>query len=280
MLSLFFFIGIRILFAQKEQPIEPAVLEVYYTLVMQKDTVRKSNPDKDNMVLRIGQNTSQFMSYHTFYYDSIWNAPSGRKKAEELTLNAFRTRDYSQKPGVRTTHNYIYKNYPQGKSIITSKRFIICFSYEENFLPQRWEMSDSTKHILNYSCKLAICHFRGRVWHAWFTESIPYSDGPWKLSGLPGLILEAYDKNKHYHYLATAIFDKNLVQVTFYNFYEKEFIPTDRITFLRAEYAFLSGKSPDEIDLIKKAKADGINVNLMPRSPRRLLYDFQELDYK
>ena len=271
-----FLIGISCLYSQ----IEPALLEVHYVHTMQQDTLRKNKIETDSMVLRIGNNVSQFFSYHTFFYDSLWNDTEGRKKAEELTLNAFRTRQYAQKPGARTTYDYIYTNYPHHKITTTSNRMIAGFSFEEDLQQQQWTKIDSSKQILGYKCKLAICNFRGREWFAWYTESIPFSNGPWKLNGLPGLILQAYNINNEYSYIATTLKEKDIKPVTFYNFHKKEFIPTNRKTFLMAQYKYLSGISSDNNDLIKDVYWGGKKINYIQRAPRKLLYDFKELDYK
>lgn len=58
----------------------------------------------------------------------------------------------------------------------------------------KWEMvNDTTKLIGTYNCKLAYTNYKGREYYAWYTEKIPVSYGPWKLVGLPGLVVQAYD---------------------------------------------------------------------------------------
>ena len=59
-----------------------------------------------------------------------------------------------------------------------------------------WKISKETKKIGKFNCKKATANFRGRNYIAWFTTEIAVPFGPWKLHGLPGLILEAYDANK------------------------------------------------------------------------------------
>jgi len=53
-----------------------------------------------------------------------------------------------------------------------------------------WKITAEKKTILGYACQKATMHFRGRNYNAYFTDKIPFQDGPWKFSGLPGMILE------------------------------------------------------------------------------------------
>jgi GLPGLI family protein len=69
----------------------------------------------------------------------------------------------------------------------------------EDSLPDfGWSITEERKKIGEFECIKAISKpFRGRVYEAWFAPEIPISNGPWKLCGLPGLILEAEDQEKY-----------------------------------------------------------------------------------
>lgn len=205
-----------LLFAEKKTIIEPAIMECQYDHIIVQDTLNRSHVMKDRMILRIGKNVSQFYSWYTLQGDSMWTDPRGRKIAAERIFEALRTQNHENIIGERTD-GYIYHSYPQ-KGITTTytsqggedMRTPVTFLYFSEETPrQEWKIQDSVKQVLRYTCQLATAQFRGRLWYAWFTPDIPIDNGPWKLSGLPGLIVEAYDSQNYYYYTLTGIQTKN-----------------------------------------------------------------------
>jgi GLPGLI family protein len=98
-----------------------------------------------------------------------------------------------------------------------------------------WELFDETKKINNFLCQKASCNFRGRTFIVWFTNDIPVSLGPWKLNGLPGLILEAYDsKNQVFFYVEEILFNSNNI------IEEKFFLDKNYITPKECREKFLA----------------------------------------
>jgi len=76
-----------------------------------------------------------------------------------------------------------------------------------------WNMADSTKKIGKYDCTRATAHFRGRDYTVWFTPQIPIPYGPWKLIGLPGLILQAHDSLNDIIFNAQKVIFKNNITI-------------------------------------------------------------------
>lgn len=61
-------------------------------------------------------------------------------------------------------------------------------------LPQiTWKLSEEEQTVCGYTCRRADARFGGRNWTVWYAPEIPLATGPWKLNGLPGLILRATD---------------------------------------------------------------------------------------
>lgn len=63
-----------------------------------------------------------------------------------------------------------------------------------------WEIRGEPEEFMGYSVQQATTHYAGRDYVAWFTTEIPIPDGPYVFHGLPGLIVELYDTEKHYHF--------------------------------------------------------------------------------
>lgn len=63
-----------------------------------------------------------------------------------------------------------------------------------------WKLIDETKVINSIHCKKAEVHYKGRDWTAWYSTEIPFPYGPYKFSGLPGLIVKITDKTEDYDF--------------------------------------------------------------------------------
>ncbi|MCO6480548.1 MAG: GLPGLI family protein [Phaeodactylibacter sp.] len=67
-----------------------------------------------------------------------------------------------------------------------------------------WELLPEQKTIGGFTCTKATGNFGGRIYDVWFTPNLPVSLGPYKLWGLPGMILEAKSRDGRvaYHFQA------------------------------------------------------------------------------
>ncbi len=68
-----------------------------------------------------------------------------------------------------------------------------------------WEFTGKQKRILNFDCNEAIGVYRGRPIKVYYTSDIPVSLGPYKIIGLPGLVLEMISIDGDFRYLANSI---------------------------------------------------------------------------
>ena len=70
--------------------------------------------------------------------------------------------------------------------------------YDESAAAPEWRMLGRTDTVGGYLCHAAATTYGGREWTAWFAPAVPTDAGPWKLFGLPGLILRAGDATGSY----------------------------------------------------------------------------------
>ncbi len=71
--------------------------------------------------------------------------------------------------------------------------------------PAKWMLKNETRTVNGYECQKAETTYGGRTWEAWYSKDIPVPDGPYKFSGLPGLILEVYSKDQDYQFTLISL---------------------------------------------------------------------------
>lgn len=64
-----------------------------------------------------------------------------------------------------------------------------------------WKISNEKEKIGMYNAQKATVEFGGKKWTAWFSSELPFQDGPYKFSGLPGLIVKIEDEGKNYSWV-------------------------------------------------------------------------------
>ena len=122
----------------------------------------------------------------------------GRTVTKSMPCSAYRSGDESEKADVMADYQEALMHMPtvwicrpSGKSTVCE--FIFPHEYEgyEETPDIAWTLTNDTLTVSGYLCQQATATFRGVEWHAWYTKEIPSSAGPWRLRGLPGLIVKA-----------------------------------------------------------------------------------------
>jgi len=257
----------------REPVLDRAHMKCLYRYVYTFDTLKNELRD-DLLILQIGKEVSKCYSYYTFQCDSLRRTPDGAKVWSELFRRAIEKDGiYGDFPHVRMS-TYVYKNYPKGQMTITDRISLQDYCYVDSLHAQTWTMGDSTREVLGYTCQQATADFRGRRWTAWFAMDIPVSDGPWKLGGLPGLILEAYDEWQQHVFTAVGLERVKDELIIFNRPFRgnHRFEQTNRLEFLRMERRFLM----DSNSFIQMETG----IDLLGDEPNQVKrYDLLERDY-
>ena len=157
-----------------------SLVAVYDYECQTQDADGKAVTDRMKVCLQVGQHCTRSYPYRKYREDT-----EGYESLAPDNLPLLRAESFCFMPEVWT-------NYPDGK--VTVRDAIVPTPYEtcEERKTIKWTLSDDTLTVGGYLCKTATCQLHGRKWTVRYSEDIPTSAGPWKLCGLPGLILEAY----------------------------------------------------------------------------------------
>jgi len=141
--------------------------------------------------------------------------------------------DYALRIGKNVSEYFSYHTFDDGKMTTYTQVWDSHYKITEDIPTPEWSIhEDSTRSVIGFNCTMATTHFRGRDWKVWFSEEIPLPLGPWKLGGLPGLILAAHCDG-FLDIIASNIKREQLSPVKFYNFWEKKYKDIDRLSYLK-----------------------------------------------
>lgn len=168
--------------ALRAQEPEPALLRVHYDFVHVHDTLQPDKPIQEEMVLYLGQYSTL---YGSFEFDRIVRDLHTQVKAPGFDGNLTILNQRHTSP------SSYYIHHSEGRLTQIYRSQGVSYLLEESFPSMAWEIQDELKELGGFMSQKAVTAFGGREYIVWFTAEIPLQAGPWKLQGLPGLILEA-----------------------------------------------------------------------------------------
>ena len=173
----------------------PALYECIYRYDMKGTSGNKEFSEVSDCILLIGEEQSKFYDYNVFRLDSVSATPGASD-------------DVVKKFNEELMKSETYFDQEVNTSLKDDKITVYCdmaperYKYDQKLPLITWEETDEPANICGYQCKKATGEYGGRKWQAWYAEEIAVPFGPWKIFGLPGLVLKAADESGNHSFEA------------------------------------------------------------------------------
>lgn len=164
------------------------------------------------MTLLANATKSKYFNDISLWTDSLNSTPEGKAKLDEIIRanclvmhpDGYEYWDLTKGP-VKKIYTYVFNDISSSMQTVYDEWADELYYYTEPLDEQTWEIvADSTTIVLGYECLMAKSDYHGRNWTAWFTTDIPLCFGPWKLRGLPGMVLKA-EADGGFSFIATGL---------------------------------------------------------------------------
>lgn len=178
------------------------MLEIHYRASARTyadDTLHR----EDVHALFIGERTSKYLSLNTLRRNQALDSLKyrGKMSVDELSdvMNS------GKMPKAGSTY-IVMKGWPQeGQAVYINHVLRTKYAVSDTLHPFDWHLLEGDTAVAGYQCQKAQCTWRGRTWTVWYAPELPYDNGPWKLGGLPGLVLHAEDAAGDFSFSAQEI---------------------------------------------------------------------------
>ena len=184
--------------ASAQKPDTAQVL-IHYKFTHVRDTTNRDHPYTENMALYVGKSSSAYRSY-----DNVLEQAEFKKQVQIALASSPDGRVQLNRN--RRGSGAEYYEFPNEKKLARKEPLVMETYLVEDAMPViDWKISSDTATYGGLHCQKATGLFKGRDYIAWFCPDMPLHVGPWKLNGLPGVIVEAYDTKKDVQFMFDGI---------------------------------------------------------------------------
>lgn len=170
-------------------------LEVRYYMKYIPDSLKRSNfVEVNDMILLLNSKESTYYSEDTKnYYDFLYKGISTMSNGK-ITLPSL--------PPLPKVKGTVYRK--DSKILVTIPVGQYLYEFEEPNL--EWKLLNEENIVNGISCKLATAITdTGDTFFAWYSSSYPFSEGPFRFKGLPGLVIKVWNKTNTIELSTTSI---------------------------------------------------------------------------
>ena len=182
------------------------------------DSTNKADVKTELMNLDTTPKGSKFYSYTSYKSDSLMRVDLEKQLKATGSINI---KTDQRKGFVRYT---IAKNYQNGNVDFRNRIGMDAFKVTED-RKIAWKILPNKQKIGNWETQKATTEFGGRKWTAWFCNDIPIQDGPYKFSGLPGIIVKLEDQTQSHVFNLVGIKNLGTLEPEIYAFEITKEIP-------------------------------------------------------
>ena len=223
------------------------------------DSTNKADVKSELMYLDISEKGSKFYSREVYVSDSIMTAAFEKQIKATGSMNVD-MKAMSMRKG--SVHYKIHKNYPSFETYSLTRSGMDAYKVWDKRKIQ-WKILPEKQKIGEFEAQKAVTEFAGRKWTAWFTEELPFQDGPYKFRGLPGLIVKLEDATQSHVFELKAVgkYKEEIQKVS-------EFVGNDKYIEVNQEQfkkIFLEDRN-DPAKSMKMAMANGAVLQFRDQS--------------
>lgn len=264
-----------------------AVAQEKADIIVSYDAVKptpRGKIDSEKMSLLANAGEAKWFNDLSLWVDSLKSTPEGNAHYREIIKKACMTVEPDgsvsfdlRKGPSKKVHTYVFTSLTDRELTFYSKFGEDNGYYNEPVAEMQWIIvEDSVATVLGYDCIMAESDYHGRHWKAWFTPEIPVPFGPWKLRGLPGLILRA-EADGGFAFTASGLEKTDRIITPMY--LKEDYAEVDRLKALdNAEYYANNAESimnaqgqsvkiynlDDDGNQVEVPKYDGLKHSLEP----------------